>query len=133
MLWLCFIFFLQIVKRADESFRPERSHVCLVNIEGTLADGTVVEKFDGFHFQIGDGEVIQGLDLALPLMYIGETALLEVSPRFGYGSLGSAPHIAPNQTLFYRIELVSAEPEPDIESYSISDRKIIGYVIFSLL
>lgn len=100
----------------------------MVNVESTRPDGSTGEKLDNFRFQIGDGEVIQGLDFAVPLMFVGETALLEVAPRFGYGSIGRQPDVKPDETLFYRVELLSAEPERDMESYSVFERSKIGCV-----
>nr|CAD7453073.1 unnamed protein product [Timema tahoe] len=116
----------KVLKQAENNFRPSRTWVCKVNIEGRLTDGTFVEKLNNFSVQIGDGEVIQGVDLALPLMDVGETALLEVGPRFGFGSLGLAPIVPPNATLLYTVELLSAEDEPELAIVPASKRKVIG-------
>lgn len=53
-----------------------------------MEDGTVVEDFKDFTVQVGDVELVQGVDMALPLMRIGELAQLNVDPRFAYGTIG---------------------------------------------
>ncbi|XP_047111052.1 70 kDa peptidyl-prolyl isomerase-like [Schistocerca piceifrons] len=116
----------KIIKKAENEYRPQNLHICEINLEGRLEDGTVVEKFENLKIQIGDVEVIQGIDLALPLMNVGEVALLEVGPRFAYGNLGRSPVIPPDAKLMYTIELLSAEGEPDLESLSIAQRREIG-------
>ncbi|XP_047114497.1 70 kDa peptidyl-prolyl isomerase-like [Schistocerca piceifrons] len=116
----------KIIKKAENEYRPQNLHICEINLEGRLEDGTVVEKFENLKIQIGDVEVIQGIDLALPLMNVGEVALLEVGPRFAYGNLGRSPDIPPDAKLMYTIELLSAEGEPDLESLSIAQRREIG-------
>ncbi|GLH09703.1 FK506-binding protein 59 [Gryllus bimaculatus] len=116
----------KIVKRAENTFRPQSSFICEINLEGQLEDGTIVDKFEHRKIQVGDAELIQGLDLTLPLMDVGEECLVEVAPRFAYGTQGRAPDIPPNSKITYRIELLSAEPEPELETIPIAERKRIG-------
>jgi len=66
------------------------------------------------------------LDLALPLMDVGEVALLEVGPRFAYGAQGRKPDIPPDATIMYTVELLSSEQEPDIETLPVATRRDIG-------
>ncbi|XP_071442002.1 peptidyl-prolyl cis-trans isomerase FKBP8 [Hetaerina americana] len=116
----------KVIKPGEKDSRPERYHVCVVNIEGTLDDGTVVEKYENYRFQLGDAEVIQGLDLAIPLMDVGEEADVLVGPRFGYGSIGRPPDIPPNAEITYRVHLLSTDSETPLENLSASERKRIG-------
>ncbi|KDR12172.1 peptidyl-prolyl cis-trans isomerase FKBP8-like isoform X3 [Zootermopsis nevadensis] len=116
----------KILKRAESSYRPQRSHICEINLEGRLPDGTIVDKHDHLSIQIGDAEVVQGLDLALPLMDVGEVALLEIGPRFAYGALGREPDVPRDATVVYTVELLSADPEPDVEVLPATKRKEIG-------
>jgi FK506-binding protein 8 len=53
-------------------------------------------------------------------------ALLEVGPRFAYGTLGREPDVPHNATIVYTVELLSAEEEPDIEMLPAAKRKQIG-------
>jgi FK506-binding protein 8 len=59
-------------------------------------------------------------------MAVGEVALLEVGPRFAYGSLGREPDVPRDATITYTVELLSAEPEPDIETLPVATRKETG-------
>lgn len=70
--------------------------------------------------------MVQGLDLALPLMDVGEVALLEVGPRFAYGSQGREPDVPRDATVMYTVELLSSQPEPEIETLPAATRKEIG-------
>lgn len=48
---------LQVLKHAENSYRPQRSHICNINVQGCLSDGTVVDAHDHLIVQIGDAEV----------------------------------------------------------------------------
>lgn len=74
-----------------------------------------------FHFQ-----VIQGLDLALALMDTEEECELYVASRFAFGDIGNGSVIPPNSNLTYKITLWEARIENDLETKTISSRKIIG-------
>lgn len=50
------MFLFQIIKEGTE-LRPQRGDICQINLEGTLKDGTVVEKKENFGIQLGDGDV----------------------------------------------------------------------------
>lgn len=73
-------------------------------------------------------QVIQGLDLAIPLMDLEEEAELIVGPRFAFGSEGRKPDIPPDATLNYTVILVDAEPEPFLETLPLKERKEVGLV-----
>lgn len=59
-----------------------------MNVIGKLENGTIVEELTDFTVQVGDVEVVQGIDMALPLMEVGETAEISVDARFAYGTKG---------------------------------------------
>lgn len=59
-----------------------------MNLVGKLEDGTVVEDFQNYAVQVGDVEVVQGVDMAIPLMTVGELAEISVESRFAYGAQG---------------------------------------------
>lgn len=73
-------------------------------------------------------QVIQGLDLAIPLMDLEEEAELIVGPRFAFGSEGRKPDIPPDATLNYTVILLDAEPEPFLETLPLKERKEVGLV-----
>lgn len=55
---------------------------------GKLEDGTVVEDLKNAAVQVGDVEVVQGLDMSIPLMCVGELAEISAESRFAYGAQG---------------------------------------------
>ena len=58
-----------------------------------------------FQFQIDSGQVIEGWDLGVRCMLVGEKRELRIPPEFGYGEPGKPP-VPPNATLLFEIELV---------------------------
>ncbi|XP_054000627.1 peptidyl-prolyl cis-trans isomerase FKBP8 isoform X1 [Hylaeus anthracinus] len=116
----------KVVKPGKNGTRPNRSDICILKITGKLKDGTVVEEYEDLKIQLGDVEVIQGLDLAIALMDLDEVAEIEVDPRFAYGHLGKQPNIPPDAVISYMVELKSIELEEEIDSLSTNQRKEIG-------
>uniref|UniRef100_T1JKE5 peptidylprolyl isomerase n=1 Tax=Strigamia maritima TaxID=126957 RepID=T1JKE5_STRMM len=106
--------------------RPHRGQVVTVNLKGYLEDEMEVECLEDFSFTLGDAEVVQGLELAIPLMDKKETATILVKARFAYGELGREPDIPSNANIKYTIELVEVFDEPTVESLSICERMRIG-------
>jgi len=86
---------------------------CLVmKYYGTLASNG--QKFDenftkpeGFKFQLGAGQVIQGWDQGLVGMKVGGTRRLVIPSNLAYGSQGSGSTIPPNSDLVFVVKLES--------------------------
>ncbi|XP_026666563.1 peptidyl-prolyl cis-trans isomerase FKBP8 isoform X2 [Ceratina calcarata] len=116
----------KVIKQGKNGTRPNRSDICILDIIGKLQDGTKVEEYKNLKIQLGDVEVIQGLDLAIALMDVEEIAEIVVDPRFAYGSLGDEPNIPASSTITYTVELKSSEMEEEIETLTVSQRKEIG-------
>lgn len=123
---------LKKVIREGQDERPEGRDIAVINYTGRLDDGTIVEEERDFVVQIDDVEVVQGLDMALKLMNVGEQAEVIVSSRFAYGEQGlkNEEHpersVPPNAQITYTVELVSTKEETDLESKSYAARKEIG-------
>ena len=62
-----------------------------------------------FKFRLGYGQAIDGWDLALRSMRVGERAELLVAHDYGYGSAGLPPRIPAYALLHFELELVAAE------------------------
>jgi FKBP-type peptidyl-prolyl cis-trans isomerase len=83
----------------------------IVNYEGTLPDGTVVDS----SYKRGQpdvfvaGQLIPAWTEALEKMKPGDTWLLYVPPGLGYGVKGAGP-IPPNSLLIFKIQLISVLP-----------------------
>ncbi len=83
---------------------------------GSLEDGTVFgENYTldtPFSFTAGKGSVIKAWEESLGIIGAGGQILLAVPPSLGYGDLGKAPFIGPEDTLFYYFELLEASKLP---------------------
>ncbi|CAG9860350.1 unnamed protein product [Phyllotreta striolata] len=106
--------------------RPQRSEKCIINYTLYLKDETVVESASNFQLNLGESDVIQGLDVALGLMNIGEKCRLQIEPRLAFSKKGLASDIPPDATVIYDVELVQVEPEDVIDSMTIGERRQKG-------
>lgn len=143
----------KVVMSGKDGIRPNKGDMCTLRIVGRLKEnGIVVENINNIVIQLGDLEVVQvlskffvillqyifnillvnlyfklqGLDLAISLMNVGEIADVEIHPRFAYGKYGLYGSIPEDAVMDYTVELQYIEPEPDIETLSVEQRKKIG-------
>jgi len=85
-----------------------------VNYTGTLMDGT---KFDSsldrgvpFSFTLGAGQVIQGWDIGVAGMKVGEKRKLTIPSSLAYGDTGTpGGPIPPKATLIFEVELLGVK------------------------
>jgi len=115
-----------VVTEGTPNTRPQRLQNCRISYECTLEDGTLVEKNDNFELQLGDCEVVQGLDLALGLMNVGEVCKLKIEPRLAYGHKGLKPTIPPDTNVVFEVKLLSVDYEDEPESLNIHERRLRG-------
>lgn len=83
---------------------------------GGLEDSTVfgenLTQDTPFSFTVGKGRVIKAWEECLEIIGPGGQVLLAVPPSLGYGNLGKAPFVGPEDTLFYYFELLEASNLP---------------------
>ncbi len=61
-----------------------------IHYTGTLLDGTTFDSSEGrdpLSFEVGSGQIIPGLDVALPGMTVGDTKVVKVPSEEAYGPL----------------------------------------------
>lgn len=96
--------------------RPQKGQNVKINLKTYLKDGTLVEEQHDLCFTLGDGDVIQALDLTVQLMEMGEKALIQTDAKYAYGAWGSQdPEVPPNAELSLEAELLEATDAPDLE------------------
>ncbi len=108
----------QIITPAPEgAAKPTKSKVVKVHYTGWLNDGKdgLGKKFDSsldrgqpFEFPVGVGYVIQGWDLGVADMHVGEMRRLFIPSTLGYGARGAGSVIQPNADLIFDVELLAA-------------------------
>lgn len=88
---------------------PRKKDRVTVHYQGTLEDGTVfdssVRRGRPASFRLD--RVVPCWTEALTRLHVGEKAQITCPPATAYGAKGSPPHIPPNATLVFEIELIS--------------------------
>lgn len=96
---------------AGKGASPSATSKVTINYRGTLINGT---EFDSSKpgepdsFELGGG-VIRGLVEAITLMKPGAKWTVFIPPELAYGVAGLNPIVGPNETLIFKIELVSVD------------------------
>ncbi|MEE9439381.1 MAG: FKBP-type peptidyl-prolyl cis-trans isomerase [Saprospiraceae bacterium] len=84
-----------------------------VHYYGTLMDGTMFDnsfkRGQPFSFAVGQGQVIKGWDLGVPLMKEGGKATLFLPYDLAYGEAGSPPSIPAKSDLVFYVELLEVK------------------------
>ena len=104
----------QIVHPGDQNGeRPQRGNKVTITVktkllgqDDSLVQSECLENADIF---VSEYDVMHGVDLAIPLMYPGETARVLIHPRFGYSTAGKEPDVPPDAAFDCEITLHSVE------------------------
>ena len=65
-----------------EGGRPKPGDAVLVKSQGKLKDGRIIDDEPSMVFNIGDYEVIEGLDLVVQSMYKNELSIVSIKVSF---------------------------------------------------
>ena len=101
-----------VITRGEPGAPPAAGDTVHAHYDGRLAaDGS---QFDSsynrgapFSFKLGAGQVIKAWDVAFAKMALGEKAVIEVAPGYGYGARGAGSVIPPNAKLYFLVELMA--------------------------
>ncbi|CAK7209911.1 Peptidyl-prolyl cis-trans isomerase fpr2 [Sporothrix bragantina] len=102
---------IEVTHRVTCDRKTKVNDVISMTYSLSLADGTKIESTkpgETFTFTLGVGEVIQGWDMGLTDMCVGEKRKLTIPPEYGYG-LETVGPIPGNSTLVFDTALVSIE------------------------
>ncbi len=94
---------------------PGPNDVVVAHYHGTLVDGTVfdssVERGEPASFPLN--QVIEGWQLALTEMRVGDKWRIVLPPELAYGDRGAGQQIGPGSTLIFEVELLDIEASGD--------------------
>ena len=98
---------------SELNFKHSNGNKVKVHYKGMLLDGTVFDssfkRNQPIEFTLGIGQVIKGWDEGISLLGIGDKASFIIPSDLAYGASGAGGIIPPNATLFFEVELISAE------------------------
>jgi FKBP-type peptidyl-prolyl cis-trans isomerase len=93
--------------------KPEAGKTVAVHYRGYLENGSEFDnsfkRGEPISFELGIGRVIKGWDEGIQLFPVGSKGTLRIPSDLGYGARGAGGSIPPNATLFFDIEVVSAD------------------------
>jgi len=111
----------RIVKNGeDKGVKPGKGTRVRVKVEERVLGGLVVMQETSIEFNVGESEVLQCLDLVLPLMCKGEVAEVTSEHSFAYGLKGDGDRVAPSTDLQLLVTLeglqeLAAPPDIPLE------------------
>ncbi len=99
------------IVKAGTGPKPGANDTVTVNYEGSLLNGQVFDssykRGESITFPVSG--VISGWQEALQLMPVGSTWMLYIPPNLAYGEAGAGDVIGPNETLVFKVELLSVK------------------------
>lgn len=91
----------------------EAGQIVLAHYTGWLTNGqkfdSSVDRNEPFEVAAGVGQVIQGWDVALLRMRVGDKVKVTIPPEMGYGASGAAGVIPGNAMLVFEMELLEVK------------------------
>lgn len=115
-----------LVDGMSEGGRPRSGDTVLVKSQGKLREGNIVDDYPMLVFNVGEHEVIDGLDLAVQSMYKNELSIVSVKPEMAYGGLGRKGDIPANSRITYLFGLLHFEKQKEISQLTWAQRRKSG-------
>ena len=112
---------LKTIKGGDVVNYPKKGDQCTIHYEAFTEEEIIKNKedpepFDSsrcrnqvFQFILGGGQVIEGLDVTVEKMSVGQIVEATIPYPFHYGIAGYPPVVPPRSTLVFRVELIRFE------------------------
>lgn len=113
------LFQLKIVQPGDAVNFPKHGDSICIHYSAYLEDGTCFDnswnRGQPINFILGSKQVIEAIELILPMLSRGEKARIVIPSEYGYGEKGYPPIIPPNTTLVYEVQLITFSSVGHIE------------------
>ena len=109
--------------------RPERGCLVTIKVVTKLLDSqkpVESETFDSIDIILGEFDVIQGLDLVIPLMDQQEVAKCHIAARFAYGEKGKGDDVPPDASLECEVHILSVQWLDEDSPLPVEDRLRLG-------
>ncbi|CAJ1966009.1 unnamed protein product [Cylindrotheca closterium] len=94
---------------------PKVGDIVIVHCETSLEDGPLVDstrkRKQPLEFQVGAGDVIKGLEVAVQRMQVGQLVEVTVPHIYAYGTRGRMPEIPSEATIVLKVELLEIIPQ----------------------
>mmetsp|Transcript_1695 Transcript_1695/g.3732 ORF Transcript_1695/g.3732 Transcript_1695/m.3732 type:complete len:184 (-) Transcript_1695:156-707(-) len=109
---------LKTLKPGDVTNYPRKGDTCTIHYEAFTEKEIQTRRsnpvpFDSsrrrglvFRFRLGAGQVIEGMDVAVSEMSLGQEVEVTFPHPYAYGVAGYPPVVSPRTTLIFRIELI---------------------------
>mmetsp|Transcript_24308 Transcript_24308/g.34815 ORF Transcript_24308/g.34815 Transcript_24308/m.34815 type:complete len:157 (+) Transcript_24308:95-565(+) len=112
---------LKTIKAGDIINYPQKGDRCTIHYEAYTEEDMYNSEnptpFDSswkrgqvFHFRLGENQVIEGLDVAVSKMSLGEKVEATIPFPYAYGVAGYPPVVPPRANLIFRVELIQFSP-----------------------
>lgn len=103
----------KVLKKGNGGVHPTLFDTVKIHYKGHFLDGQVFDSsYERNQPQVLPvNRIIQGWSEALQLMQVGDCWQLFVPHYLAYGEMGYGPHILPNSTLLFEVELLEINPK----------------------
>lgn len=101
----------QIINKGDgEMIRPGQTVTLEYVLYNVMGDVVYSSDQDGMmKFVVGCGDVVSGLDEAMPHLHQGDVAKIIIPSHLGYGLLGDQKSVPARATLIYTVRVLKVE------------------------